>query len=151
MSLGNFSDALHRLDISKMSIGFLEEINPLSRKILIKHLLHRGNNFGKTSANDAIKEFSRLLEREYWDMCFEPIRKYETSGVPMYILGRGVCNIFPRLAYCVGDDPALHRYCGIYEGNALSSCIYCNYSARNNNIFGIRQALKSVVTWQRLE
>ena len=131
MSLGNFSDALHRLDISKMSIGFLEEINPLSRKILIKHLLHRGNNFGKTSAtNDAIKEFSRLLEREYWDMCFEPIRKYETSGVPMYILGRGVCNIFPRLAYCVGDDPALHRYCGIYEA-AKSPCMQLTNTKTN--------------------
>ena len=53
----------------------------------------------------------------------------------LYILGKGIQVVFPILAFSVGDDPAQHRYCGVYEGNALHTCIYCNYSVKNDGLF----------------
>jgi hypothetical protein len=138
MTLGNFSDDLQRRDISKMSIGFIPDISFISKELILKHLLEK-TGYSKTAAKEAIKTHKRLIEREYWDLCFSSIKKYAETGVHMYILGKGLCNVFPVLAYCVGDDPALHRYCGVYEGNALHSCIYCNYSVKDDGIYNPNQ------------
>jgi hypothetical protein len=134
MTLGNFTDDLQRRDVSKMSIGFIPDIGLISKELLLKHLVQKTGH-SKTSAIAAIKEHKRLIEREYWDLCFSSIKKYAERGLPMYILGKGLCTVFPVLAYCVGDDPALHRYCGVYEGNALHSCIYCKYSVKDDGIY----------------
>ena len=134
ISLGNFTDAFQRLDLSKMSVGFLQEIGTISKQVLVKHLVNRSGH-SKSSALRAIKDFGLYLEREFWDMCFASLKTYADTGVKMYILGRGIQTIFPVLAFCVGDDPALHRYCHVFEGNALHSCIYCKYSVKKDGLF----------------
>jgi hypothetical protein len=134
MTLGNFTDAFMRKDLSKMSIGYIQDLGQLSTELLTKHLVSK-TTFCKSTAATAIKEHKRYLEREFWAMCFEPLRQYEQTGVKMYILGKGVRVVFPILAYNVGDDPAQHRYCGVKEGNALHACIYCNYSVKEDGVF----------------
>jgi hypothetical protein len=134
MTLGNFTDAFQRRDLSKMSIGFIQDIGAMICDLLMKHLVSRAG-YSKSSAETAIKLHKRLLEREFWDMVFAPLAKHATSGVNVYILGKGIRTVFPVLAYCVGDDPALHRYCGVYEGNALHSCLYCKYSCKKDGLF----------------
>ena len=134
MTLGNFTDAFQRRDLSKMSIGFLQEVGTVSKQLLIKHLVHRTGH-AKSTAIKAIREHGRYLEREFWDMCFESLKHYAETGVQMYILGKGIRTVYPVLAYCVGDDPALHRYTGVYECNATYTCILCNYSVAKDGIY----------------
>lgn len=89
-----------------------------------------------TGAKYAVKQFGLFLEREFWDMCYEPLRQYERTGVKMHILGKeGICTVFPVLAYFVGDGPARHRYSLVYEGNANMSCIRCLYNPKTDGIF----------------
>jgi hypothetical protein len=137
MTLGNFSDALMRRDMSKMSIGFLQDATHVSTELLLKHLLTRPHfNYSRSSALKAIQQFGLYLEHQFWEMFYAPLIQYEETGVQMYILGRrGLQTIFPVLAYSVGDDPALHRYTLIYEGNANHSCIRCMYSVRQHGMF----------------
>ena len=134
MTMGNFTDAFQRTDLSKMSIGFLQEIGSVSKQVLLKHLVHRTLHC-KTSAIKAINNFGLFLENDFWDVCFASLKEYAVSGVRMYILGKGICTIYPVLAYCVGDDPALHRYTGVFEGNAHHTCISCKYSVRKHGMF----------------
>ena len=117
-----------------MCLGYIPDIGLLSKGVLMKHLVTR-TTYTKTSAEKAIRLHKRLLEREYWDLCFTTLKQYAETGVKMYILGKGICNVFPILAYCIGDDPALHRYTGVYEGNALHSCIFCKYSVKKDGLF----------------
>ena len=35
----------------------------------------------------------------------------------------------------LGDDPALHRYTTVYEGNGLRTCLTCMYSAARVVVF----------------
>ena len=134
MSLGNFTDAFMRNDLSKMSVGFIPDLGDVSFDLLLKHLVSK-SKLAKTNAEKAIKSHKLFIEREYWAMLFDPLKRVEHTGVKMYILGRGLCTIFPRLAFFVGDDPAIHRYCGVYEGNANHSCIHCKYSVKNDGLF----------------
>ena len=121
-SFGNCSDALQRKDISKYSVGFIPDLSLMSKDALLKHLMtNGGRNFSKSSANKAIKQFQLIIEREFWSWAFESMKKYERTGVMLHILGLGVRKVFFRLCYVVGDNPALNRFCGIYEGNASKS------------------------------
>jgi hypothetical protein len=117
-----------------MSIGFLQDIVTVSKALIIRHLVDK-TNLSRNQANKAIRLHGLRLEKEYWDLCFESLKKYEKTGVRMYILGRGICTVFPRLAYITGDDPALHRYCLVYEGNANHSGIYCTYSVKIHGVY----------------
>ena len=135
-SLGNFSKELLRKDISKMSLGFIAGLDGISEETLIKHLIVKGERFTKTSAEASIRKFHLIIEREFWKLIFSSIKKYEDSGVKMYIVGKpGIQTVFVRLAFVVGDDPALHRFTGVKEGNSIRSCIRCLYSARRNGIY----------------
>jgi len=134
--MANFSSELLRKDISKMSLGFIEGLDGISEDMLVKHLMEKGNNFNKTRALLSIKAFRLEIERDYWTLVFDSIKNHEETGVKMYILGRpGVQTIFIRFACVIGDDPALHRFCGIKESNAMRSCIRCLYSARKDGIY----------------
>ena len=89
--------------------------------MLTKHLVENGTNYCKSRALASIKSFKLSIERDY----FSSLKKYEESGVKMYILGiPGISTVFIRFACVIGDDPALHRFCGIKESNAMRSCFY---------------------------
>ena len=135
MSIGNFSDELQRLDISKMSIGFIPDLGPTSKEVILNHLGRTVPGFTKTRAMESIKQFGRKVERDFWDLAYSSTKKYENTGIPMHILGKGVRTVFPRLAYSVGDDPALHRYACMGEGNCIRSCIHCMYSVKRHGLY----------------
>ena len=108
----------------------------MSKDALLKHLMtNGGRKFSKSSANKAIKQFQLIIEREFWLLAFDSMMKYEKTGVMLHLLGLGVRRVFFRLCYVVGDNPALNRFCGIYEGNALKSCIKCLYSMKKDGLF----------------
>ena len=62
----------------------------MSKDALLKHLMSNGGrNFSKSSANKAIKQFQLIIEREFWSLAFESMKKYERTGVMLHILGLG--------------------------------------------------------------
>ena len=137
MTMGNYSDALQRKDIGKMSLGFIPDLGPLTSEVLLKHLLEN-TPMRKTAAKDEIIRFKRYLEMTFWKVIFEPLRQYELSGVRMYILGHDEPRlVFPRLAYCVGDDPALHVFCGVKTGDR--SCLHCEYNPKTDGLFNLER------------
>jgi hypothetical protein len=145
-SIANFSSELLRKDISKMSLGFIAGLDGITDDLLIKHLCQKGKKFSKSSAEVSIRKFKLIIEREFWKLIFASLKRYEESGVKMYILGQQrLVTVFIRFAFVVGDDPALHRFCGVKEGNSLRSCIRCLYSAKKDGLYNenecrIRQA-----------
>ena len=135
-SIANFSQELMRKDISKMSLGFIAGLDGISDDMLIKHLIEKGDNFNKTRAVLSIKTFQRLIEHEFWKLVFKSVKQYEETGVKMYIVGRPeLVTVFIRFAFVIGDDPALHRFCGVYESGAIRSCIRCLYSAKRDGLY----------------
>ena len=135
-TFGNLSDELLRKDISKMSMGFIPDLSTVSKNSLIEHLVTNcDNRYSKSKAKKIIAQFFRDVHRKFWEMALDNLRKYEDCGVDMYILGLGIKRVFFRLAYIAGDDPALHKFCGLYEGNATHSCIHCLYSLKKHGLF----------------
>ena len=64
MMIGNYSDAQMRRDISKMSLGFLQDLGVTSSKILVEHIINHGQGFNsKAHAERAIKRFGLQLEK----------------------------------------------------------------------------------------
>ena len=119
-----------------MSLGFIAGLDGISDETLIKHLIEKGEGFSNSSAVASIRKFNLIIEREFWKLVFSSVIKYEESGVKMYILGKpGLHTVFIRFSFVIGDDPALHRFAGVKEGNALRSCIRCLYSARRNGLY----------------
>ena len=102
-------------DISKISLGFIPDLSKISKDSLVKHLVSKGQNFSRSSANKAISNFIKFIESEFWNIVLHLVKKYQDLGVNMHILGLGVQRVFFTLAYSCGDDPALHRFCNIYE------------------------------------
>jgi hypothetical protein len=135
-TFGNLSDELLRKDISKLSVGFIPDLSNISKQSLIQHLVTNCDiKYSRKGAKEAINVFFRELHRHFWDMTLQNLTKYENTGVDMYILGLGIRRLFFRLAYIVGDDPALHKFCGVYEGNSNHSCLHCLYSLRKDGYF----------------
>ena len=131
---GIFSDALQQKDISKTSLGYINDLSDQSKELLCRHLCTHGP-YSKTNAEKAVAAFGRKIERDFWLLLFEVIIKYQHTGVRMHVLGQGIRTVIIHLAFFVGDDPAIHRYCGLYEGNALRTCVRCLYSLRRNGLF----------------
>lgn len=80
MTIGNYSDALMRRDISKMSLGFLQDLGVTSSKIN-----NHGQGFNsKTHAERAIKRFGLQLEKEFWSMVYEksPCTFWDKDSAP---------------------------------------------------------------------
>ena len=116
-------------DISKVSIGFIPDLSSISKDSLVKHLVNKGYKFTRSSANRAITNFMKYVENEFWCIVLESVKKFQDIGVNMHILGLGVRRVFFTIAYSCGDDPALHRFCNVFEGNAKRSCIRCQHSS----------------------
>lgn len=125
-----------------MSLGFISGLDGISEDMLLKHLITKGINFNKSRALQSIKTFKHRIERDYWELVFQSLKKYSNSGVKMYILGKSkLCTVYIRFAFAIGDDPALHRFCGVYEGNATRSCLRCLYSARQDGLYDERKCM----------
>ena len=139
MTMGNFSDSLQRKDIGKMSLGFIPDLGPINSEVLVKHLIEN-TPLKKTAAKDEIIRFKRILEKTFWNVIFHSLRQYEHTGIRMYILGHAEpCLVFPRLAYCVGDDPALHVFCGVKTGDR--SCLHCQYNPKTDGLFNLARRI----------
>jgi hypothetical protein len=133
-SFGIYSDALLQRDVSKVSLGYINDLSDHSKDLLVKHLCTHGN-YSKSGAMESIRAFGRKIERDYWLLLFETLIKYEDTGVRMNVLGRGECKVKLVLAFMVGDDPAIHRYCCLYEGNAMRTCVRCLYKRKRDGVY----------------
>ena len=125
---GNFSDELINKDIAKCVIGYLPTLIDLKAE-LEEHLL---TIFGsKTRLAKEWQRFELLVEREFWKEITKGINKHWETGVNLHVLGIGIKEFYPCIAFFVSDDPQQHRNAGIEEGNCIHGCIQCTYSYRD--------------------
>ena len=133
-TFGIFSDALQMKDISKVLLGYINDLSDTSKALIVRHLCTHTDH-SKSSAEKEIAAFGRRIERNYWALLFKILIEYKTRGVMMHVLGLGVRRVVLNLNFMVGDDPAIHRYCSMYEGNALRSCVRCLYCLKRDGPF----------------
>jgi hypothetical protein len=98
---------------------------------LISHLVKVGG-FSVSSANYAIKMFNLHIQRTFWNIATDSIKKHHANGVRLRILGHGIHTMFPVLAFGVGDEPAQHVFCSVKQGNTHRPCIQCTFAPAMN-------------------
>jgi len=62
-TFGNLGDKVLRKDISKISLGFIPDLSNISKDNLVKHLVCKCLNFTRSSANKAITNFIKYVEK----------------------------------------------------------------------------------------
>ena len=126
---GNFSDELIRKNIAKFCLGFIPDItSTISVEALISHLMERG--MSRTAAGKEVRWFNLHLEKEFWSMVTAPLKAASSRGAEMYVLGKGLITVYTFHPFSIGDDPAIHRQFGLYEGNSRFACVTCEYPLR---------------------
>jgi len=50
------------------------------------------------------------------------------TGVNIHVLGIGIKEFYPCIAFFLSDDPQRRRNAGIEEGNCIHGCIQCTSS-----------------------
>ena len=79
--------------------------------------------------------FKLQYENKFWAEVVKNIKYGLNNGYNIHILGYGIRSIYSCIAYMIGDDPALHRALGFYEGNAKLCCMTCLFPSRCKDIY----------------
>ena len=77
-TLANFDDTLQSKPISKICFGYLPTLH-VSEEELMNHLMTKADMI-KERAKAAISIFKKHMERGYWEMVLDPIKKTNQSG-----------------------------------------------------------------------
>jgi Plavaka transposase len=135
-TIGNFSDKLQNNIVGKFNLGYISTVQGVDKESVLSHLRNKcGMNI-----SEAVKSFQffRLkLERKFWELCLDPIRLANYSGIKLRVLGHGELShtFHPYVSFVVGDEPAQQRMCGLYEGNGAMGCVNCEFSLNNNRLY----------------
>jgi hypothetical protein len=125
---GNYGYELMKQNEAKFLLGNMPVISGVSEECVISHIIEQG--YAKTKAEKMYRLFNLHIERAFWAEIVSCIKHANGRGAYMYILGRGLCTVYPIMTPPLGDEPDLKRKCGIYEGAATHACISCEYPLR---------------------
>jgi hypothetical protein len=127
-SIGNFSSKFLQSPDSKFCLGYIPKI-PMPKNRIIKHLVEKVK-LKITVANTEFKMFERYIDKMLWKLVLKRIKSANEKGVYLRLLNmpcEQAILVYPYFLHHIGDEPGQKRVCGMFEGNAKSFCIQCDF------------------------
>jgi hypothetical protein len=146
-TIGNFARSHLNKDISKFSLGVIPE---LQHETEIERHLMETLKWSRSKVGKEIQYFKKEIDRKFWETCLGSIYSHADSGLKIYFKG-AIVNIFIRIPFIIGDDPAQHQMTGVFEGNCFHSCIQCLMPTREGITLENFQTLYPARNYQQIK
>jgi hypothetical protein len=129
-SCGLFDPYLIRQPAAAFLIGYIPKVE-VPKEDIICHL-NQKVGISRSQAERAYFYFERCVDRFFWDIALDHVKKANKTGIYMRVLGKPnhVLLVYPYIVGHAGDEPGQKRLCGMYEGNTTHFCVHCMYSSR---------------------
>jgi Plavaka transposase len=124
---GLYSDELQRKHLAKFCLGYIKELDNVPLSTIERHLQTYAG-YTITGASDALKEFKATISQTFWAALTTSIKAHHQNGIKMRVLcHEKVHEMYPVLAFVIGDEPAQHAVTSVKQNNTKRPCNQCTY------------------------